>query len=57
MASNQVVRLIKISQEAHDYIELLKIFYWPEKTYAQIVDHIIEQVEMSTEYKAKLLEV
>jgi len=56
MTSVKVVRLMKISTEAHDYIELLKIFYWPDKTYAQILDMIIEQVEMSCEYKSKLME-
>lgn len=50
------VRLVKVSAEAHDYLELLKIFYWPDKSYADIIDLLIEQVEKGEHYKEHLVE-
>jgi hypothetical protein len=45
-----------ISDKANTYIDLLRIYYYPDKSYSEVLDGIIDAFEMQYELKSKLLE-
>jgi len=45
-----------ISKKAITYIDLLRIYYYPELTFSELFDKIIDQFETDYELKKKLLE-
>jgi hypothetical protein len=45
-----------ISSKANTYIDLLRIYYYPDKTFSEVLDGIIDAFELQYELKSKLLE-
>lgn len=51
----KVVR-IQVSEKTYTYLQLIRIFYFPEMSTLELVDNIVEHFEKLNELKVKLLE-
>jgi hypothetical protein len=49
-------RRVMISDKAHTYMALIRVYYYPELSFVEMVDKIIEEFELVNELKQKLLE-